>query len=75
MLGDRRVDVRAEIPHPNDPRLNQVIEVESKATRVVQSSINESQVAHDAARLTQNGNLRDAGHALKFIKIFTHEGK
>jgi len=52
MLGDRRVDVRAEIPHPNDPRLNQVIEVESKATRVVQSSINESQVAHDAARLT-----------------------
>ena len=66
-LGDRRVDVRVQIEHPTDPRLNQVIEIESKATRVVPSSINESQVAHDAARLVQNGNLRGAGQALESV--------
>ena len=34
---------------------------------MVPSSINESQVAHDAARLTQNGSLRGAGHALESV--------
>lgn len=67
ILGDRRVDVRASIDHPTDPRLNQVIEIESKATRVTPSSINESQVAHDAARLSQNASLRSAGQVLEGV--------
>jgi len=67
VLGDRRMDVRAELPHATDPRMNAVIEVESKATRVTPSSINETQVAHDAARVAQNHSLRGAGFALEGV--------
>ena len=63
--GDRNVDVQIDIEHPTDPRLNERIEIESKAFRVDAGSVGDSQLAHDAARLSRNGALRRAGTALE----------
>ena len=68
LQGDRKVDVRVELDHPTDPRQNQVIEVESKATeRITPGKLNTAQVEHDAARLTRNDDLRTAGSRLETV--------
>ena len=65
--GDRNVDVKVNIANPADPRNAQTIEIESKAFRVTPSRLEPEQIAHDAARLTQNQNLRGAGFALEGV--------
>ena len=68
LLGDRKVDVRVELDHPTDARLNAVIEVESKATtRITPSKLNTVQFDHDVARLSRNGALRTAGQQLEVV--------
>ncbi|MET0026709.1 MAG: hypothetical protein ABW101_03665 [Candidatus Thiodiazotropha sp.] len=65
--GDRKVDVKVDIDNPADPRFKQTLEIESKATRVVPSNLNHPQIDHDAARLTRNRALRNAGFALEGV--------
>ena len=67
LAGDRNVDVRVALPHPSDPRLDRVVEIESKAFRVNAGSIDAAQLAHDGARLARNDALRGAGFALENV--------
>ena len=58
LAGDRFIDVAVDIPHPSNPRLNERLEIESKAFRVDAGSISDAQLDHDARSMSANRALR-----------------
>lgn len=67
LRGDRFVDVAVDVPHATDPRLNQRIEIESKAFRVNAGSISDAQLDHDARSVASNRSIRGAGATLERV--------
>ncbi len=65
--GDRFVDVAVDIPHDTDPRLNQRLEIESKAFRVNAGSISDTQLDHDVRSVQANRTVRAGGAALERV--------
>lgn len=62
----RRVDVVGTKAHA-DPRLNERVEIESKAYRAGASQRNVSEAVRDGQRLAENVNLRAAGRVLEGV--------
>jgi len=67
LRGDRFVDVAVDIPHDSDPRLNQRLEIESKAFRVNAGSISDSQLDHDVRSVQANRTVRAGGAVLERV--------
>jgi hypothetical protein len=67
LAGDRFIDVAVDIPHDTDPRMNQRLEIESKAYRVNAGSIDAGQLNHDARSMKVNGRLRTGGAVLEGV--------
>lgn len=59
------IDIQADKSHPTDPRLNERLEVESKAKRLNSIKDIRSQAEAASARLDENSKLRAAGESLE----------
>jgi len=67
LKGDRFIDVAVDIPHESDPRLNQRLEIESKAFRVNAGNISDSQLSHDVRSVNANRTIRSGGVVLERV--------
>jgi trimeric autotransporter adhesin len=63
---NRRVDVKVDMPHPTDARLDKELRIEVKATYTHRGSPNvPSEMASDLRQLADNKAVRQAGFALE----------